>query len=84
MGQTQEVKVTRTCDSCGHSITLIQGRITSEELAASVGWYVVTKEHVIGVDQLMPIAKLACSSGCVLNLLSSGALELPTEKETIN
>jgi hypothetical protein len=77
MGQTQKVEVTRTCDACSRSVTLIQGHVTQEELAASAGWIVLSKEHLIGVDQLMPIAKLACKTQCALRLLENYALELP-------
>jgi hypothetical protein len=85
MGQSQEVKVTRKCDVCGHSIILIQGQITPEELVASSGWFVVSREHVIGVDQLMPIAKLACTKACVRQLLNGDYLELPEQyRERVN
>jgi hypothetical protein len=79
MGQTQKVEVTRKCDVCGHSVVLIQGQITPEQLEASAGWYVVSREHVIGVDQLMPIAKLACTKACVRQLLNGDYLELPAQ-----
>lgn len=82
MGQTQKVEVTRTCDVCGRKVVLIQGQVTPEALAESAGWYVLSCEHLIGVDQLMPIAKLACTKACVRQLLNSDALELP--KEMVN
>ena len=79
MAQTQVVTVTRTCDSCGKEVVLTQGKVTHEELVACSGWFVISCEHLVAGDQLLPIAKLACSKPCALYMIENNKLDVLTD-----
>lgn len=82
MGQTQEVKmtVTRTCDVCNTSKTMVQTQgepVDATQLAALEGWYILSKDHVVG-EGIAPIGKVACSHSCAITVLENNQLEPPT------
>jgi hypothetical protein len=79
MGQTSVNILTRTCDVCDKTVTLTQGSITATQLKDSTGWLVLTKEHAVGENQIMPMAKLVCSDACALVCLNTQMLDLPEE-----
>lgn len=78
--QTQTTTIVRTCDQCGKQVTLTgseQHPIPVEQVKNAANWYTLVREHIVG-DQLTPLAKLTCSTGCAIKLLEAGGLELPT------
>ena len=77
MGQISETVVTRTCDACGKSLRLVQGKIDDLMMDRAAGWLVLTKEHHLGKGQLLPMAKLACSDECAIVILNAKQLDLP-------
>lgn len=85
LSQTQEVKITRTCDVCNTSsaYSQIQGEPIDETcLQVLGGWILLSEDHVIG-GALAPIAKLVCSKACALTVLNNDALELPTTPKNV-
>ncbi len=82
MGVTQEVHVTRSCDACTKTVEFVQGKVTPECLRASVGWFIICQEHLVGdpsqgQPNLVPVQKLCCSKTCALQVLHKDMCELP-------
>jgi hypothetical protein len=77
MGIRKETTVVRTCDVCNKSGTFVEGKVTPDQIKEFAGWFVLTCEHLIKEDQLIPIAKLACSKACALQVLHRNLLDLP-------
>jgi hypothetical protein len=82
MGQTNTTTITRTCDVCQKSVSLVQGHTTAEQLKAAAGWFVVMQEHWLKEDQLQSMAKLACSKTCALQILHRDMTDLPKTEFT--
>ena len=80
MGQTQTVTIHRTCDNCGKSINLVQP-VTPEQVSRAGDWFLLTQEHFIDAQTLMPVSKLVCGKDCALAMIEKDGLAIPRAPE---